>query len=419
VLGGVGVQGFTTRLKMHTKTYMSNMDGRLWPAQLRAGWSSAGCGNVHMAHRCIATASAHRSTTAINCIVHGSSRRQSSSSSQDAAERGENDAAASGWGGGGGSRDPPDASLLSEWRVTTALWHDNAMNALIKGQLETPLASGWARLHPGSWVMRTLLFPSGGSAVVPLLRRAFRAPSELAGVLLQEAHADYDEVSFLQHARAAIEAVADLYVAGDWESLRPMVSQALLASMRRAHDAHSELLVLRDQRLADGSRLQLDPESVMLACSHAVSSAALARLDTARAAQQLPPQEQQDAPGDPGTATQAGTTQAQEQPPAPPQSTAPVHPAAAAAAVTAAAVAAAQRAALAGAMWDVAYVYARGTQTLNLMSTHASSEGEHDGGSETLTYAKSGYVAFARGPVRVDAQLPVNSERAWFMLAWL
>lgn len=214
----------------------------------------------------------------------------------------------------------------------------------------------------------------------------------IAEFLLTHAHADFDSEGFKQGAKQALEYSTSLYAGSDWVSLKPLVSESLLQSMRHARQQQAEAMDADDATVSD-VELVIDADSVRLVSASAITRDQLAALDQQRARDSLPlipvaADDEESATVD--TDASAASSAAHS------ATAAPVAEGAADAVV-----------------WDVAHVYAEG-----VLHTQVSRGGE---AAQAVELSKRGHYLLCRGPVHLDRVLSAEAAEhtPWFLLAWL
>jgi hypothetical protein len=220
----------------------------------------------------------------------------------------------------------------------------------------------------------------------------YRQHQLIAEFLLTQAHADFDADAFKQGVTQALQYTMQLYAASDWVTLKPLVSAALLQSMRNAREQQAAQMEADDASVSD-IELVIDPSTVRLVSASAITRDQLAGLDQTRAGEALP-------------LVPVGADD---------EESATVDAAAAAASAAAHAAAASPVAEGAAdlAMWDVAHVYAEG-----VLRACVSKGGEPE---QQVELPKRGHWLLCRGPVHIDRILSAEAaeERRWFLLSWL
>jgi len=216
--------------------------------------------------------------------------------------------------------------------------------------------------------------------------------SLISEFLLSQAHADFEADGFKVGVKQALEYSTALYAAADWVAVKPLVSAALLQSMRNAREEQAAQMDADDVTLSD-VELVISPESVRLVSASALTREQMASLDQQRASEFLPliPVAADDEESATVDAAASATS-------------------AAASAATASPVA---EGAADQASWDLAHVYAEGV--LHTRVTQGSEP------PRQIDLPKRGHYVLCRGPVHVDRVLTadVAEKTPWFLLTWL
>lgn len=243
-------------------------------------------------------------------------------------------------------------------------------------------------------LLRRLLVPEGASNLTWPLSRMYFRHSLISEFLLSQAHADFDTDNFKEGVKQALEFSIGLYAASDFVGLKPLVSTALLQSMRHAREQQAELMDA-DDAVVSGVELVINLDSVQLVSASALTREQLAGLDQQRANAELPLIPVAADNEDSGT-VDAGASAA-----------------AAAASGGAAAATPVAEGAADQAAWDLAHVYAEG-----VLHTQVAKGG---GQARDVSLLKKGHFVLARGPVHIDRVLSADEadKTPWFLLAWL